>query len=392
GQALPAGAYGIVTSGPRSRAALVRTDGNSWPCCQDLLRDPTVLPAELGSCPAWQVTYWQGRPVDSLAAEAAAILAEQFAKSLCGGPCDDRLVPGLTRVSRRGVTREFTHADMRDPQTGQTRTGLPLVDAWIAAVNPHRRARASLIIRADDPTRRQLWSWVDGTTPILPPEDVPVAPLFIPDGQSGTVTGNGQIVYAGANATINVAPGVTWFQPVAWASQTPWALGSTPIIVQAGTTSHATAAAELLEGAGGDLLVVALNGTVWHVAGANTGGGPAATGAQEILGSAGEALSAMRVVTLGTDGLIHLFEPTAANAGLVLGVTRTAAAVGQQVAVVTSGTLDGATGLVAGTPYYAGPAGTLVATRPTTGLLVTIGYEGDNDTFVVQVSDSVELA
>lgn len=394
GVAVPPAALRIKTAGPNARHAILRVDGESWWCSNDLYGDPTVIATDGGS-PAWQVTYWQGRPVPDVARGLAALLAEQFARGFCGGQCDDRMVPGLTRISRRGVTREYNPADLKDPVTGQTRTGLPGVDAWISSVNPHGLVRRSAIIRPDDPARLRLWSWIDetGATGTVPPTTpTSAAPLFIPDGGTATATVDGQIVYAGASTVIQVAPGVRWIHPVAWAAQTPWALGTTPTIVQNGTTMHPTASAELLEGAGGDLLVAALDGTAWHVAGANTGGGPVASTTQEILATAGEPLSAMRVVRLGAAGTVVLFEPVPANAGLVLGVTRTAGATGQQVAVVTSGTLDGATGIVPQTAYYAAAGGTLTSTRPTSGLLVTIGYGGDGDTFVVQVSDSVELA
>lgn len=161
GTALPLTALRIKTSGLHARRALLRIDGGSWWCCNDLETDPTTVAVDNG-CPAWEVTYWQGRRIPDVAQDMAGLLAEQFARLRCGtGGCDDRMVPGLTRISRRGVTREYNPADLKDPLTGQTKTGLPAVDAWISAVNPHGRVRPSAIIRPDDPERRRLWSWVD---------------------------------------------------------------------------------------------------------------------------------------------------------------------------------------------------------------------------------------
>ncbi len=217
------------------------------------------------------------------------------------------------------------------------------------------------------------------------------APLFLADAEVGTVTGDGQVVFAGAGVTINIDPAVTWFQVAPWPSQTAWALGTTPALTQAGATVDTSAAAELAQGAGGDLLVAARAGTTWYVAGADSGGGSGGTGLQELTVTAAQAVSALRVVTMTGPGVVP-FEPTAANAGLVLGVTRTAASGGQAVAVVTSGTLEGASGLTPGAVYYAGPGGTLTTTQPTTGLLVAIGYAADADTFVVQVGDPIQLA
>jgi hypothetical protein len=165
GVALPLTTFRIKTAGPDARRALLRLDDEAWWCCNDLTDDPTVAAVDNG-CPAWQVTYWQGRPVPQIGQDMAAMLAEQCARQFCTGTgtgCDDRMVAGLTRISRRGVTREYDPAALKDETTGMTRTGLPLIDKWIDSVNPHGRRRPSAIIRPDDPQRRSIWSWVDAT-------------------------------------------------------------------------------------------------------------------------------------------------------------------------------------------------------------------------------------
>lgn len=165
GAVVPLTSIRIKTAGKGARRTIVRLDGTEWPCCNDLVADPTVVGPEDG-CVAWSVTYWQGRAISDLARDAAGILAEQIGRQYCtqgGAGCDDRMVAGLTRISRRGVTREYDPNALKDAATGQIRTGLSLVDQWVTSVNPHGRVRPSLIIRPDDPARESGggWTWVD---------------------------------------------------------------------------------------------------------------------------------------------------------------------------------------------------------------------------------------
>lgn len=98
--------------------------------------------------------------------------------------------------------------------------------------------------------------------------------LFIPDGSSGQVTGNGQHVFAGANATINVDPSVTHITVASWPTQTPWGAGTTPTIVHAGTTLHGSVPARLLASAGDEVTIArdGLAGAVWFASAPATGG------------------------------------------------------------------------------------------------------------------------
>ncbi len=89
------------------------------------------------------------------------------------------------------------------------------------------------------------------------------APLFIADGATGQVTGNGQVVLAGANATITVLEGIRSFTVAEWSTQTPWAAGTTPTVTQTATTVDASVAARLLD-ARGDLVTLVSSGTVWY--------------------------------------------------------------------------------------------------------------------------------
>lgn len=92
----------------------------------------------------------------------------------------------------------------------------------------------------------------------------PGAPVIIAPAGGGGPAVNGQLVLAGAGSTITAPAGVSWFQ-VAWSGVgTPWAAGSTPTLVQAGSTVDAGAAAALLA-TGGNLAIVTRVGTVLTV-------------------------------------------------------------------------------------------------------------------------------
>jgi len=88
----------------------------------------------------------------------------------------------------------------------------------------------------------------------------PGAPVFIADSATGAVSANGQMVFAGAGSTITVPTTVTWFQ--VGQAGTPWATGTTPTIVQAGSTVAGGVPTALLA-AGGNLVVMTLAATVW---------------------------------------------------------------------------------------------------------------------------------
>lgn len=79
------------------------------------------------------VTYRRGRKVPFGADTMAATLAAELYAASQGGKC--RLPARATRVSREGID-----VDIADPMDylAAGLTGIPDVDAWIAALNPHR--------------------------------------------------------------------------------------------------------------------------------------------------------------------------------------------------------------------------------------------------------------
>ncbi len=160
GVALDLNQVRIKLSDPNPRRALVRVDGESWWCCNDLDADPTVVPVNPRSCPAWQVTYWVGRQVPTSAVVAVSKLAEQFARQFCDDSgCDANMNQNLRRVARRGIVKEYDPALLTDDE-GRRATGISVADEWVRAVNPHGRKRAPVVVRADDPEPRRIWDLI----------------------------------------------------------------------------------------------------------------------------------------------------------------------------------------------------------------------------------------
>lgn len=136
--------------------------------------------------------------------------------------------PGL-----HGVT--FTVVDPAEQRTYPS----PMAPAWLLLAAP-----------------------LGGASPVALPD--PGAPVVIAPAGTGGPTVNGQLVLAGASATITAPAAVSWFQ-VAWSGVgTPWATGTTPTLVQAGSTVDAGAAAALLA-SGGNLAIVTTAASVLTV-------------------------------------------------------------------------------------------------------------------------------
>lgn len=137
GSVLPSSAYRLD-----NHRLLVRTDGGRWPDGNDLSVD---------SGPgAWSVTATFGEPLPDGAALAMGELACEIAKAADGQDC--RLPAGVQQLVRQGVTISY-------PDVGELfakgRTGLYLVDMFVATWNPAGLRQRSRVYRVDRPTVRR---------------------------------------------------------------------------------------------------------------------------------------------------------------------------------------------------------------------------------------------
>lgn len=110
------------------RRFLVRLNGDLWPSCQNM----GVADTEVGS---FSVTYTMGQDPPRMGRNAAAQLACEVYKS-CANVGDCVLPSAARRITRQGITIDANYF-ARDPETGAWRTGMPFVDAFLTAVNPH---------------------------------------------------------------------------------------------------------------------------------------------------------------------------------------------------------------------------------------------------------------
>jgi len=102
----------------RDRRWLVRTDGEVWPMGGSSMEPDS-----------FRLTWVYGRPVPLAGRVAAATFAFQIAK-LCAGDKTCQLPQRVTNVQREGVS--YTLIDSM-AMVAEGRTGLPLVDLWLAA-------------------------------------------------------------------------------------------------------------------------------------------------------------------------------------------------------------------------------------------------------------------
>lgn len=138
GTPLVTGAYRVD-----DERTLVRTDGGQWPYCNNLNEDDT----QPGT---WSVTAAYGAAVPESARLAMGELACEIVKAGQGQDC--RLPPGVVSLARQGVTIQF-------PDIGQLmkdgRTGLYLVDMFLAVENPDGLKQRARFYSIDSPPPRR---------------------------------------------------------------------------------------------------------------------------------------------------------------------------------------------------------------------------------------------
>lgn len=108
---------------------LQRTDGQGWSVCDG----------------DTEVTYQFGDPPPAGGRDAAIELGtEMLLDKVNSDQC--RLPPNTVSVTRQGLTMELMSTDRPE-----FRTGLPMVDMWLEAVNPYRRPQAATVWSPDVP-------------------------------------------------------------------------------------------------------------------------------------------------------------------------------------------------------------------------------------------------
>lgn len=116
---------------------LYRTAGGAWPA-QDMTI-PTGTPG------TWSVTYVRGVAPPPGAALAVGQLAKEF-WNVCSGTGKCRLPKRWQTIQRQGVT--ITKADPTDI-LAQGYTGIPEVDIWVKALNPHQLTQPARVASPD---------------------------------------------------------------------------------------------------------------------------------------------------------------------------------------------------------------------------------------------------
>lgn len=135
GSPLVTGAYHVL-----NHRRLIRTDGGSWPHCNDLSRADT-------EADTWSVTAEFGQEPPGGAAAAIGELACEFLRAFAGEDC--RLPRQVTSLARQGVTISFPDVS---ELFEKGRTGLYLTDMFIAAWNPNHLTRRAKTYSVDAPT------------------------------------------------------------------------------------------------------------------------------------------------------------------------------------------------------------------------------------------------
>lgn len=106
--------------------------GADWP--------PQDLTQPLDRAGTWSVTYTRGNPPPPGTAKLVGLLAAEFLAACSGGKC--RLPRRVKSVTRQGVSY-----DMVDPTSilKEGKTGIPEIDLWLQAVNPHALMGAPVV-------------------------------------------------------------------------------------------------------------------------------------------------------------------------------------------------------------------------------------------------------
>lgn len=125
---------------------VVRTDGGSWPLCNDLSKNDD----QVGT---WSITAQWGEPLPEIGKIAVGELACEFGKFLGGQACN--LPESVTSLSRQGVS--LTFADPNEA-LNEGRLGLHFTDMFLSAFNPGGLRARSQVYSVDGPNPRRAGS------------------------------------------------------------------------------------------------------------------------------------------------------------------------------------------------------------------------------------------
>jgi hypothetical protein len=109
------------------------------------------------------------------------------------------------------------------------------------------------------------------------------------------------------------------------------------------------------------------------------------TGNPTLKKTAGESISGGKVVTVGDDGKVYVFNPLNENHyGKMCGIAKQAAAVGSELEIYFSGeALEVGSGWKAGVVYFIGANGLLTSIPPATGIIKMMGLGVADDTVLI---------
>ena len=112
---------------------LYRTGGKAWPSQN--------LSQPMGSPGTWYVQYQKGLEVPPGGDKMAGILAQEFIAA-CDGDGECRLPRTVIRTTRQGVTHTFDASAVLAAGS----VGIPEIDLWVTAINPHHLTRPPVVL------------------------------------------------------------------------------------------------------------------------------------------------------------------------------------------------------------------------------------------------------
>jgi hypothetical protein len=150
GEVVDPATYGILDGQYLVRSSATPEDaagGTCWPGCQDM----SLIPGQPNT---FTVVYRTGLPLSALGVAALSELAAHYIRGCDGCGCGVGSNKNLSRLSRQGVDLQFI-----DPQQvlEDGRTGIPITDQFIHAVNPGKLPRAMRVLSPDSPKAPRIW-------------------------------------------------------------------------------------------------------------------------------------------------------------------------------------------------------------------------------------------